>query len=94
MAQDGIEIRIFFNGEASAKETAIHGSHSRIFPCVPTVGQSIVFGRPTGDIAVFRVVETGFFVWAEGTSAWMLVNPIAGEHQVPAGFFDPIAREF
>ncbi|WP_380878752.1 hypothetical protein ACFB49_18450 [Sphingomonas sp. DBB INV C78] len=94
MAQDGIEIRIFFNGGAGTKDAAIEGSHSRIFPCLPTVGQSIVFGRPTGDIAVFRVVETGFFVWAEGASAWMLVDPVAGEHQVPAAFFDPIAGEF
>lgn len=84
-----IEIRIFFT-DGSGK--AIEGSHARAFPAIPTVGQTMVFGRPAGEIAVYRVAETGFYVWPEGASAWALVAPVSGAHRAPAGFYDPLAE--
>ena len=86
---DPVEIRIFF---AQDDDGPIDGSHARSFPAFPMVGQTLVFARPTGEIAVFRVDETGFFLWEDGVSAWIKVSAIKGEHAVPAGHYDPIAR--
>ena len=93
---EGIDVRIFFDmadGER-ADGTRIEGSHSRRFPLMSVVGQTLVFGKRTAEIAVFQVIETGFFVWEEGATAWILVQPVAGEHRVPSGFYDPIAGAF
>jgi hypothetical protein len=86
---DGVDVRIFFRDGA-----AIEGSHARTFPQAPTVGQTLVFGRPTGTIAVYRVVETGFFVWEDGASLWILVIPVEGTHEAPTGYYDPMAKPF
>lgn len=88
---DETEIRIFFGGSGDG---SIEGSHSRLFPTPPIVGQTLVFARPTGEISVYRVAETGFFLWEGGVSAWILVHPKAGDHKAPAGHYDPIARAF
>lgn len=85
----GIEIRVFFEKPG---EGGITGSRSRRFPLMPEVGQTLVFGKPTATIAVFRVIETGFFLWADRTSAWILVREDEGEHAAPSGFYDPLAR--
>lgn len=90
MMADDVEIRIFFSGDGGD----IGGSHSRCFPTMPLIGQTLVFGKPTGEIAVYRVTETGFFLWDDGVSPWILVHPKAGEHKAPAGHYDPIARAF
>lgn len=88
---DDIEIRVFFEKPGDG---GIAGSHSRRFPVMPEVGQTLVFGKPTAAIAVYRVIETGFFLWDEGTSAWILVREEAGEHAAPSGFYDPLAAAF
>lgn len=61
---------------------------------MPEVGQTLVFGRPTAEIAVYRVIETGFFLWEDGTSAWILVSEDQGEHAAPSGYYDPLAGAF
>jgi hypothetical protein len=93
---EGIEVRIFFEmpEDKRVSEPHIEGSHSRRFPLMPIVGQTLVFGKRTGEISVFQVIETGFFVWDEGATAWVLVRAVAGEHRVPSGFYDPIAGGF
>lgn len=90
----GIEVRLFFGATG-----AVEGSHARRFPAVPTIGQTIVFGRESGTIGVYRVAETGFFAWGRsdeegGASLWARLEAVPGEHAAPAGFYDPLARSF